>query len=215
MGEADHRTVIANGSRLGAGVSADDPTPFFGPGTIYMACGAGGYVGLVRIEDGRLNLATALDADFVKRASGVGNAACIVMREAGFPPVDRLAELPWHGTPLLTRHASCPAGERVFLLGDAASYVEPFSGEGMAWALAAGINVVPFALRACEAWDPSLIRKWAKRYRQTILRRQWVSRTAAKVLREPMLVRMTVGAMNHFPGIAAPIVRYLNHARFW
>ena len=40
------------------------------------------------------------------------------------------------------------AAERVFLLGDAAGYVEPFTGEGMAWAVTSGIAVAPLALRA-------------------------------------------------------------------
>ena len=42
----------------------------------------------------------------------------------------------WRGTPPLTRRAPSLAAERVFVLGDAAGYVEPFTGEGMAWALA-------------------------------------------------------------------------------
>jgi flavin-dependent dehydrogenase len=210
-----NRTVVAADSRLGAGVITKDYPAFFGRGTVYMACGKGGYVGLVRIEDGRLNIAASLDAAFVKKTRGLGQAAAAILRVAGFPPIDGLETLGWHGTPLLTRHVWHPAADRVFLLGDAASYVEPFSGEGMAWALASAVAVAPFALRACRDWNPSLVRKWSMCYRHTILRRQRVCRAAAKVLRQPNLVRLIVGALTHFPVLAAPVVRYVNYAGLW
>jgi flavin-dependent dehydrogenase len=47
-----------------------------------------------------------------------------------FDPLD------WLGTLPLTRRTPRPAGHRVLVVGDAAGYVEPFTGEGMAWALA-------------------------------------------------------------------------------
>jgi flavin-dependent dehydrogenase len=214
-GEADHRTIVEAGSRLGAGAMAKGYPASYGSGTIYMACGKGGYVGLVRVEDGRLNIAAAFDADFVKQIHGLGKAAAEVLCEAGFPRIDGLEALAWHGTPLLTRHASRPVAKRVFLLGDAASYVEPFSGEGMAWALSAGASVVPFVLRACQEWHPSLLQKWSMHYRQTILKRQWVCRAAAKILRQPKLVRHIVTGLNRFPILAAPVIRYVNHGSLW
>jgi flavin-dependent dehydrogenase len=210
-GEPNHRVVAAADSRLGAGIIAKEFPAFFCPGTVYMACGKGGYVGLVRIEDGRLNIAASLDAVFVKQARGLGKAAAAILCAAGFPAVDRLEALGWHGTPLLTRYVLHPAADRVFILGDAASYVEPFSGEGMAWALASAVAVAPFALRACRDWNPSLVRKWSNRHGHIILRRQWVCRAAANVLRQPNLVRLIVGALTRFPLLAAPIVRYINY----
>jgi flavin-dependent dehydrogenase len=215
VGEPNARIVVQQGSRLGAGALAERYPAFFSPGTVYMACGNGGYVGLVRLEDGRLNIAAALDGAFVKRAHGLGSAIGTIIRAAGFPTIDGLEDLSWHGTPLLTRHASPPAAERLFLLGDAASYVEPFSGEGMAWALAAGVAVVPFVLKACRGWDPVLVRRWSMHYRQTILQRQWICRGAAQILRRPKVVRLIVGTMTRFPMMAAPFIRYINHASFW
>src|ERR1043165_2004376 len=152
--EADHRNVVESGSRLGAGVMAEETPEFYTPGCIFMACGQGGYVGMVRHESGELNVAAAFDAAFVKQTNGLGNAAAAVLREGGFPPIDGLESLAWHGTPLLTRSVFPPAAERVFLLGDAAGYVEPFTGEGMAWGLVSATRVVPLALRACRQWDP-------------------------------------------------------------
>src|ERR1700677_277618 len=60
--EPDHQTRVAVGSRLGAGTVGGDFPRFYEDATIFMACGTGGYVGLVRLEDGRLNVAAAFDA---------------------------------------------------------------------------------------------------------------------------------------------------------
>ena len=58
------------GSRMGAGVVLTWDGPFYEPGTVYMACGRAGYVGLVRLEDGRLDVAAALDAPAVRAPTG-------------------------------------------------------------------------------------------------------------------------------------------------
>ena len=49
--------------------------------------------------------------------------------------VEGLLDVQWHGTPGLTRRTRPLARDRLFYLGDAAGYVEPFTGEGIAWAL--------------------------------------------------------------------------------
>ena len=123
----------------------------------------------------------------VRAAGGPGRAAARLVREAGWPPPDRLDELPWRGTPALTRRPHRVAAERVFVVGDAAGYVEPFTGEGMAWALASGVAVAPLAARAVERWRPELARQWADLHRRVVGRRQVVCRAAAAVLRRPWL----------------------------
>jgi 2-polyprenyl-6-methoxyphenol hydroxylase-like FAD-dependent oxidoreductase len=201
---------VAEGSRLGAGVVVERYPEFYRSPRVFMACGRGGYVGLVRVEDGRLNLATALDPDFVKTSGGVGPATTRILDEAGFPAIPELDAAPWHGTPLLTRSSGLPAGERIFLLGDAAGYVEPFTGEGIAWALACGRGVAPLALRAIRQWDDSLIVRWASVHRRMVTRRQWVIRLLAQMLRRPLLARLIVRSLARLPALASPFVRYLN-----
>ena len=65
----------------------------------------------------------------------LADAATAVLREARFPAIPALAGAEWRGTPLLTRRESRLAANRLFLLGDAAGYAEPFTGEGMTWAV--------------------------------------------------------------------------------
>ena len=193
------------GSRIGAGVTMADGPEYFAPGTIYMACGRAGYVGLVRVEDGRLNIAAALEPTAV-RAEGLGELAAAIVAEAGMPEIAGLAAAHWRGTPPLTRQVTEPAGERLFVLGDCAGYVEPFTGEGMAWALAAAQAVAPLA---AQPWTPGHAREWTASYRRLVRRRQWTCRLLAGLLRRPALTRGLVKLLAWAPQLARPVLHQL------
>jgi flavin-dependent dehydrogenase len=202
-----YRPTVADESRIGAGVVVAAAPEFYHPGTIFMAVGRGGYVGLVRLEDGRLDVAAAFDPGFVRTCGGPGPAAAAKLREAGFPAVPGLEELPWRGTPALTRTARRVAGERWFAVGDAAGYVEPFTGEGMAWAVASGNAVAPLAARP---WRPALAREWEATHSRLIRSRQTVCRATAWVLRSPRLSRFAVRLLSIAPILSRPVVAALN-----
>jgi menaquinone-9 beta-reductase len=200
------------GARIGAGVVAEKGPAFYTPGLIFMACGRDGYLGLVRLEDGRLNLAAALDPNRVRVCGGPGPAAEALLAEVGWPAVPNLAKLNWRGTAALTRQPRHRASERLFLIGDAAGYIEPFTGEGMAWALAAGRAVAPVAARAVQHWHPRLAHEWDTIYQRLIEPRQHVCRVVAAVLRSPWLMRIVVGLLAHAPRLALPVTHYLGCA---
>jgi len=204
---AGRRQAVADGSRIGAGAVASAAPDFYHPGTIFMAVGRGGYVGLVRVEDGRLDVAAAFDPGFVRDAGGLGPSAAATLREAGFPAVPGLEDLPWRGTPALTRTARRVAGERWFAIGDAAGYVEPFTGEGMAWAVASAVAVAPIAT---QPWFPGLAREWEATHARLIRNRQAVCRAAAWVLRSPRLSRFAVRLLSLAPLLSRPVVAALN-----
>jgi flavin-dependent dehydrogenase len=164
----------------------------------------------VRIETGQLDVAAAFDPKWVKESGGLGQAAARILRDSGFPPIERLETFGWRGTPLLTRRAIKPSGERVFALGDAAGYVEPFTGEGMSWALASGVAAGSLAYRICRLWRPNLATRWSILYHHHITRRQRLCRIVADVLRRPLLLGWLVAAMDRMPALAAPLMRYLN-----
>jgi len=197
-------------SRIGLGASFHDHSPAYGPGVIYMAVGREGYVGLVRTEDGRLNVAAAIEPSFVKRCGGP--AACIadVLREAGFalPGAAHLAA--WHGTLELTRRSVRVAGRRVLLLGDAAGYVEPFTGEGIGWAFEAAAAVPEIAIRGLRTWSKAIEQHWTKRYHQLVQRRQVWCRGLAWWLRRPGLVEPTMRFVRRFPDVSRPLIRRLS-----
>ena len=180
--------TVRSGSRIGLGVVLEADLPdvgsaaaMIGPppsGELVMAVGRGGYCGIVRLEDGRLDVAAAVDRRIVAQAGSPAEAIAQILATATAAGRDKkrvAARVSARGdldhtgrddaalapefvdpdlvdpvliaavrsaavraTPPLTRTAPLVSGSgRVFRVGDAAGYVEPFTGEGMGWALAA------------------------------------------------------------------------------
>jgi flavin-dependent dehydrogenase len=204
------RTWIAARSRLGAGCVVENAPDFYHAGTIFMVLGRAGYVGVVRLDDGSLNIAAAFAKEGLRAHGAPGRAASAVLAEAGVPPIPALRSVEWKGTARLTRRTWPPAGERLFLLGDAAGYVEPFTGQGIAWALASGQAVAPLASRAIEHWEPRLTREWASLHRWLIRRRQGTCRALALMLRQPWLPPLALALVDHVPSVTEFILRRVN-----
>jgi flavin-dependent dehydrogenase len=98
----------------------------------------------------------------------------------------------------------------VLVLGDAAGYVEPFTGEGMAWALAAAAAATPFIERGLLEWSPAVERDWQMLLRRVVFRRQRWCRLLALALRHPLAMWLTLGTVSLIPSLSAPIIRSLN-----
>jgi flavin-dependent dehydrogenase len=201
---------IARSSKIGIGTFVDHAPPEYESGTIHMAVSNAGYVGLVRIGDGRLHVAGAIRTEALSADGGPGAAAGRILGQAGFAPVTGLRSTRWRGTTGLTRRTSPIAEERLFILGDAAGYIEPFTGEGIAWALAAGQAIGPLALRAIERWEPRSPREWEQLHARVVRRRQIACRAAAVALRHPRLVRVAIEALSRLPACATRLVDHLN-----
>jgi flavin-dependent dehydrogenase len=212
-GLAGNTGPAAAGSRVGIGtvLSADDAPEWYEPGTIHLVVARSGYVGAVRVEAGRLDVAAAFDPAIL-RSRGPGPAVNDVLTEAGLPALDDPDRFTWKGTPLLTRRPASRAGERLFAIGDAAGYVEPFTGEGIAWAVASATAVAPLAERAVAAWDDRLIGEWNRTHDKLIRNKQRTCRVVARVLRHPRLTRMTVGLLQVLPRLSRPVVAAMNRS---
>ena len=116
----------------------------------------------------------------------------------------------WKGTPALTRRAKSVAGAGWFAVGDAAGYVEPFTGEGMAWAVMSATALAPIAARAVAKWDDALAREWESAHSRVIGKRQRVCRVVSRVLRSPMLTMLAVRALRALPLLSRPVIASLN-----
>jgi len=208
--QEDFRVATANGSRIGAGTVAASAPAYFAAGEIYMACGQHGYVGLVRLEDGRLDIAAALDLEWTRELGGPGLAAESIISEAGLPAIYKLAKLPWTGTAKLTRWRQRLAGDRLFFIGDAAAYAEPFTGEGIAWAFRSAQAVAPLAMQGIGQWQGSLSADWNQLHGRLIGQRQRRSRLVALLLRHGRLTELTTRLLAQVPVLANPLVEYLN-----
>jgi flavin-dependent dehydrogenase len=206
---------IQRHSRIGAGCVLPSAAAVYPSGSIHMAIGRAGYVGLVRREDGQLNLAAAFDRQAIQPAGpsssgGAAGAARAVLASAGFPIPEGLEQARWQLTPALSRRAAVVAGERFLVLGDATGYVEPFTGEGMAWALTAGAGAAPLVLAGLDGWSPALERRWQRELRQQIGRRQRLCRGLALLLRQPGATALACGLSQHLPVLAEQLVGQLN-----
>jgi flavin-dependent dehydrogenase len=204
---APARVVTAAGSRVGVGGVLPPEAPGFAAGTIHMVVGRPGYVGLVRQEDGSLNVAGALDPRWVRTHGGPEGA---VRAHLGAEGVSLNITEPvhgWRGTPLLTRTISPLAGARLFRVGDAAGYVEPFTGEGMAWAMAGGRMLAPLLQAASRRWDPSLARRWEELHRRSVGRRQRLCRMVAWTSRHPTSARAALSMLEALPRLAGALAR--------
>lgn len=197
-------------SRIGLGRVQTESPDFYRPGTIYMAVGASGYVGLVRVEDGRLNVAAAILPAFLKDHAAASPAIAAILAEAGLPPLFECDSGSWQGTLPLTRQSAQLAGRRILLLGDAAGYVEPFTGEGMAWALSVAIQIEPIVRCGLREWDRGLESEWSRTVRRLVRRRQRWCRVLSALLRHPRASRWLITALSCVPPLVSPIVRGLN-----
>lgn len=195
-------------SRIGAGVLLESGPDWCRPGAIYMACGRGGYVGLARVEENRLKVGAAFDTEFVKSTGGLAAAARQVMHEAGFPTFLPLQTARWRGTPLLTRRAQHVSAQRLAVAGDAAGYVEPFTGEGIGWALEGGLAVARSILDTSDGALPE--RVWTDTYRRLVVSNQRVCQWFAWGLRRPFAVRLAVRLLAIAPQIANSVVQDLS-----
>jgi len=200
---------VSESSYLGAGSVLPAGGSWPEPHALHMVVGGQGYAGVVRVEHQGVNIAAALAPSFVSEMGGLGPAILSMLRGTGAPGVPELEGVRWQGTPLLTRRTVPLADTRLFLLGDAAGYVEPFTGEGMTWALSSAQALVPLALEGAHDWRDSLVAEWEERHRRTLSLRPLASRSVARTLRSPRLMRGALAAGAAFPGLGGAAVRWI------
>ena len=174
-----------------------------------MVVGRHGYVGLTQICGRRLHVAAAVDRSALQRMGPAGLTQCI-MDEAGAAELAEVAAADWRGTPPLSCRALRLATQRVFLVGDAAGYVEPFTGEGIRWALQSGVGVVPLLLRSQTAGQSDLGLEWEAWYRAFIEPEQLLCRRLASGLKRTSLRWLAHQTLRVRPKFASRIIERLN-----
>ncbi|HEY9112406.1 MAG TPA: FAD-dependent oxidoreductase [Rhodanobacteraceae bacterium] len=202
---------VAPRARIGVAATLPEAPAGYAAGVIHMACAVQGYVGLVRAENGVTNIAAALDPARCHESGGPAAAIAEILRAERLPAIENLHHLDWCGTPRLTRtRRRCGAERRVLILGDAAGYVEPFTGEGMAWALADAAAVLPFAREAAACWTDDIAARWGARHRRMLRARQRVCRAIAGLLRHPSVLAAALPLLDRAPVVSAPLTAWLN-----
>jgi len=116
----------------------------------------------------------------------------------------------WRGTPRLTSRRRKVAGSSVLVAGDAAGYVEPFTGEGIAWALAGGAVAGHLAGTIMSRPLQEIERAWQREHQRLVRSRQLICRIVTTVLRRPLLTRCVIRLLNYLPDSATPVMRMMS-----
>lgn len=202
---------VAKGSRVGAGcVLGPESAGDYAPGVIHMACHASGYLGMVRQEDGSLDMAMAADKPAMARAGGPAGLARALLESCHWPIPPALAKAPWRGTPPLTRSRVAGAPGMV-AVGDAAGYLEPFTGEGMGWALEGAERLSAMVLGALGNGSlESVHGRWADEQQKASRRARLACLMLARALRVPGVAVAAARCLRVFPAIAWPVTWWLD-----
>lgn len=205
---AAFRTTVSRSARIGAGAQLEDPGPFE-PGVIYMAVGRGGYVGLTVVEDG-LTVAAALEASLVRETGSPAAAARAILQQCRLSAPPGMDRADWKGTPPLSQRRRPVAADGVYLLGDSAGYVEPFTGEGMAWALEGAVELSRIVAEGLHVGNDTGARRWNAAYRKRFGGAQRRCGWIAAGLRSRVVGGTVAGVLGAMPGLAGPVLANLN-----
>ena len=198
-------------SRVGVEALVDCEADSFNDGTIYMSIGRDGYAGLTKVSDSKMHIAAAVNRDAMRELGPQAVVQRILGETGQRQSFDDLSDnISWRGTPALTTCAKQLAAERVLLVGDAANYVEPFTGEGILWALKSGIGVAPFLKTAVAGWDDTIAIGWEDWHKTNIKKQQRLCRQIAFGLKHASLRWLAHQALRFKPGIAKAVIRRLN-----
>jgi menaquinone-9 beta-reductase len=197
---------VAKANRMGLGVCLTKPPVSIAHDELVMMMDVSGYVGLVVLPEGGVDMAAAAEPDAVRSAGGPAAWLARVITRAG-GDASELQTARVMGTPLLTRTRSHVAAGRVLVAGDACGYVEPFTGEGMTWALSTGAAVAAFAERLARGDDASSVAAvWSTEHARLVASRHTSCGRVAAVVRSP-LRHAAVAFAKCAPAAAASIAR--------
>lgn len=207
----EFRSVVQPNSLVGVGaILRAGVAHTLTPGRIYMAIGEHAYVGAVCCEEGSLNLAGAFSPAAISRREVVPILVRETLEGAAIELGIDLTDADWRATRELTRSAGRLAAQRLFVIGDAGGYVEPFTGEGMAAAIEDALAVTPFVVEAVRDWRNPLADRWEGEQRARQRSRQAACRKLAWMLQRPWATRLGLRLAATWPTLGQKIAKRIS-----
>ena len=190
---------------LGISTLLEPGNAILAAGTIQMNVAEGGYVGLVKLSDGRIHMGAALDPRACRKAGTATALIRKILSDCLGPRIAGLEKAKFFGVGRYTRRRTYPGAHRVLAVGDAIGYVEPFTGEGIAWAVCSAREATALLPDPDADWPECLVQSWAKRHHIIIGRGQWLCRALRYMVRHPNLASAAVAFASAFPTIPVNI----------
>ena len=155
-----------------------------------------GYSGQAPVNDRELNLC------LVGTGPTIGSLRAWAERTFHLPPNQQ-----WRSITPLTRAPIAPVHQQnLFFIGDAARVVEPFTGEGIYYAIHSGALAAKTIIRMLRGEDPeSATSGFVRAHRAMYRGRLWINQLARDAVLHPCLASTLIAA----PFLSAPILRSL------
>lgn len=169
------------------------------PNLLTMMVSTYGYVGIAVTDGAVIDIAAAIEPNRIREGLSTAQIAQTIMNDCGYDLGVDLTQIECLATPALTRRAHSVADRRLFLLGDAIGYVEPFTGEGMAWALAGATELAPIVIDAMHQWNPTHVTRWQEKLKNKILNHQWMCKTLSRATHSPSIAGLAVRVADLIP----------------
>lgn len=205
---------VARASLIGLGTTLPADVGTLAAGELVMAVSRAGYAGMVRLEDDRIDVAAAIDPTAVSSAGSLAAAIDTILTEVGgiarrSVPHGALATAAIRATPPLTHTTPLTSGAHctIVRIGDAAAYVEPFTGEGIGWALASA-RVLAGALE-CKPSHDDFKARFAAHHARVFAAHHARCRRVARAVRRPWLLAGAVQAAHLAPTVAARAIPWV------
>jgi flavin-dependent dehydrogenase len=203
-------TEVASGSRIGLGAVLTNEHQEYPGGRLTMALSPKGYVGATRASDHRLTIAAAVDANHLSHGQSGSALIQDILNSCSLPVPSSIDAVRWYGTPPLTRKSARVASRRLIVLGDAAGYVEPFTGEGIGWSLLSAALAAPLTLHSLHEGCDSLMTDWNRLHQQKVIRKQWMCRLLTRILRSSTLTCCTLELCRLLPFLRRSVMSQLS-----
>lgn len=180
----------------------------FADGRLHMLVGHRGYVGICKTDGGMVDVAAAIDPSGISSSGGIRQVVQCILAECGLNGIELPDRDQWLATPSLTRSSSRVSDHRSFLIGDAIGYVEPFTGEGMSWAMASAESVMPMiADIAANGWRDDMSTRWNDWVHRQRMKKQRMCHWIASQIRWPRRAAWVLRACNWLPPLRASLIR--------
>ena len=155
-----------------------------------------GYCGSSAVGDGELNVC------LVSKASDIGRMKVWAAEAFPLAPAQEWRTI----APLSRGPAPCSPGDGLLLVGDAARVVEPFTGEGIYYALASGELAAASIVRN-QGRKGSDFADYRRAHEKLYAGRLWINRLARQAVLHPRLADFALGLLGRRLGLLGFLTR--------